>query len=118
MTPDQYPKNQDISLLAGTFEVAEKMLDAATNLFFELEQVKDTPEKVNQLPVRHFELFVRLLPALNSHCAEWRLESLTEDQFKQVGEIEHRLEKVKKLCTDSRSIMDYLLLQIPLYKIH
>jgi len=111
MTLDQYPKKQDISLLPSTFDMTINMLSVANNLLFELEQVRDTPEKANQLPILIFDKFIQLLPTLNSHCKEWRLDNLTEDQIKQVERIEWRLEEIEKCCLQSRVIMDYLLLE-------
>lgn len=109
MNSNPHPKKQDIPLLAENFEMTGKMLDVATKLLFELEQVKDVPEKVKSLPISAFEQFVQLLPVFDQYCIGWRLENLTEDQLKQVEGIEHRLEEMEKLCLKSRSIMDYLL---------
>ncbi len=111
MTPNQYPKKQDIYLLPRTVDVTINMLSAADKLLFELEQVKNTPENINQLPILVFDKFIQLLPALSSHCEEWRLNDLTKDQIKQVEGVEYRLEKIEKCCLQSRVIIDYLLLQ-------
>jgi hypothetical protein len=91
MTPDQYPKKQDISLLPRTVDVTINMLSAADKLLFELEQVRNTTENINQLPILIFDKFIQLLPALNNHCEEWRLYDLTADQLKQIEGIECRL---------------------------
>jgi hypothetical protein len=111
MAPDQYPKKQDISFLPRTFDLTINMLSAANNLLFELERIRDTPENLNQLPILIFDKFIQLLPSLNSHCEEWRLDDLTEDQLEQVEGIEWRLEEIEKCCLQSRVIMDYLLLE-------
>lgn len=111
MTPDQYPKKQDISLLPRTVDLTINMLSAADKLLFELEQVRNTREKITQLPIRVFDKFIQLLPVLVGHCVGWRSENLTKDQLKQVEEMEWRLEKMEKCCLQSRVIMDYLLLE-------
>jgi hypothetical protein len=102
MTPDQYPKKQDISLLPRTVDVTINMLSAADKLLFELEQVRNTTENINQLPILIFDKFIQLLPALNNHCEEWRLYDLTADQLKQIEGIECRLEEIEKCCLQSR----------------
>lgn len=112
MTADQYPTKQDISLLPRTVDMTINMLSAADKLLLELEQVKNSTEKINQLPVRVFDKFIQLLPVLIDHCVGWRSENLTKIQLKQVEEIESRLEQIEKCCLQSRVIMDYLLLEI------